>query len=186
MKKLYQMFKPLTLLLLIVILVLKERADFSIYSLLLLCAFIFSLIGDIFLMFNKPKFINGLIAFLIGHLFFTTSFVIESGKVLIVYLIPILISGLFLFNYFSKHVDVKLKKTVLVYIVIILIMLWSALNYYLVEPGMNSRLVFFGAVLFFISDLTLGINKFKKPFYLAEVIILGTYYTAQIMFYQSI
>ena len=75
----------------------------------------------------------------------------------------------------------KLKIPVLVYITVIAgmgITAFGRLESIQSTPAMIGAL---GATLFMISDGILGWNKFKKPFHLAEGIILLTYYSGQWM-----
>jgi uncharacterized membrane protein YhhN len=43
-----------------------------------------------------------------------------------------------------------------------------------------------GALLFLFSDSANAVNRFKKPFWLAQILILGTYFAAQLLFALSI
>lgn len=67
----------------------------------------------------------------------------------------------------------------MIYIIIIVIMSWMAMERLNYIPTVGTILAVMGAVLFMISDAVLALNKFRKPFISAELIILATYFTAQ-------
>ncbi len=60
-----------------------------------------------------------------------------------------------------------------------MVMGWMAIERLNSAPTLGTVLAAIGAILFMISDAVLALNKFKKSFFSAELIILTTYYTAQ-------
>ncbi len=72
-----------------------------------------------------------------------------------------------------------MKIPIIIYIIVIMIMVWMAIGRYHSLPTLGTSLAAIGAVLFMISDATLALNKFRKPFFSAELIVLATYFTAQ-------
>jgi uncharacterized membrane protein YhhN len=77
----------------------------------------------------------------------------------------------------------KLKLPVLVYSIVISLMLFSALST-LIQPDWRIYAAVFassGALLFFISDTTLALNKFVSPIPNARVITMVTYHLGQIL-----
>ncbi len=72
-----------------------------------------------------------------------------------------------------------MKIPIIFYVIIIMIMAWAALERYNSLPTLGITLAASGAVLFMISDAVLALNKFRRPFFSAELIILTTYFTAQ-------
>jgi len=67
----------------------------------------------------------------------------------------------------------------LIYMLVILIMAWRALEQQFQMPGQKSLLALMGALLFVVSDSALALNRFRRPFAAAQLVILSTYYTAQ-------
>ena len=63
---------------------------------------------------------------------------------------------------------------------------WMAIERFHHLPTLGTVLSMIGAVLFMISDAVLALNKFKKPFFSAEMIILSTYFTAQLLLALSV
>jgi uncharacterized membrane protein YhhN len=138
------------------------------------------MIGDIFLLFPEEKFIHGLISFLIAHVLYIlalSKYILGIKNILIV-LFVLSIYGLLVFNYLKDKLG-KYKIAVISYISIIIIMGTLSINYYLVDKSSESISFLYGSVLFIISDTTLAIDKFNKKFYLAQFVILTTYYLAQ-------
>ena len=73
----------------------------------------------------------------------------------------------------------ELKIPVFVYTGVIVTMVIFALNRIGSVNQSSFRLVYYGAIIFMISDLTLAINKFLTPIDYAGVYIMGTYILAQ-------
>ena len=176
-------FKPLTTLLIILIAILSEPSD---YKTAIVCGFIFSLFGDIFLMLEENKFIFGLVSFLIAHVIYIYAFINQANFILPIYLIiPFIIYGLIMYWYLYKSLN-ELKIPVFVYVSIILIMGVTAFNFYYSRQNNLSLLALTGSIFFIISDTTLAIDKFKKKMYPDEFILLSTYYLAQTLIALSI
>jgi len=178
--------KPLTTILIIALAIVQQSEGFDLYGYLILAGFIFSLIGDIFLMLPTDKFIQGLAAFLVAHIFYIIAFSSGFGPYFeIGYLIPAVIYAvIFLWVILPKTGSMKLP--VLIYALVLLVFMWQATGryYYLAET--SALYVFIGAVLFVISDSILAYARFVKNFRLSQLIILLTYWGAQICFALSI
>jgi len=173
-------FKPLTIFSIVVTAFYLSYNNFSYFNILIILGLIFSMIGDIFLLFPEEKFIHGLISFLIAHVLYIlalSKYILGIKNILIV-LFVLSIYGLLVFNYLKDKLG-KYKIAVISYISIIIIMGTLSINYYLVDKSSESISFLYGSVLFIISDTTLAIDKFNKKFYLAQFVILTTYYLAQ-------
>ena len=72
-----------------------------------------------------------------------------------------------------------MRIPVSIYIVVIANMGWLALERFNSTPTLGTFLAAMGALLFMISDGVLALNKFRKPFFSAELIVLSTYFIAQ-------
>jgi uncharacterized membrane protein YhhN len=75
---------------------------------------------------------------------------------------------------------------VLVYVLVLSLLAWVAINRHLTFADQASLLVMLGGLLFFVSDSALAVNRFRKKFWLAEILILSTYFAAQLCFALSI
>lgn len=170
--------KPLIMLSIIVFYYLQSQKSFEKQDILMLIAFTFSWLGDIFLMFSGELFFMlGLGSFMMTHLFYI--FVFSRNKTKANHLaricIPILSISIFLLIY--NHVEKGLLIPVLVYMLAISTMAITAS-----ERKTNTesfRFVFVGAILFVISDSFLAIEKFAYKIPASTILIMSTYVLAQ-------
>ena len=171
-------FKPLTLILIIFIALIFPAVELK-YKIFIVLGLFSSFLGDIFLIYPKQHFTKGLIAFLIGHICYIIAFTIPS-EIHFTYWIfsPILIAGIFYLRSILPYSG-KIKIPIIIYVNIIVIMGWLAIERVISYPTIGAFFAAVGAILFMISDATLALNKFRKPFNSAEKIILSTYFTAQ-------
>src|SRR5690606_1648863 len=175
--------KPSILIALILFFWTQSKALQKPIRLLTVLALVFSLLGDVLLMFDNLSasyFIMGLIAFLIAHIFYILLFLkyrdknrkpIWFGLLLIVYGI-----GMF---YGLKDGLGEMLVPVIFYMMVILVMVISAYWRTKTLGKWSYVLVFFGALFFMISDSLLAINKFHTALPLSNVSIMLTYALAQ-------
>lgn len=146
-------------------------------------ALLFSLAGDILLMFddqNPMFFLFGLIAFLIAHIMYIIVFLKHRNKskqpFLFITILLIYAVGLF---YLLKSGLGAMLLPVVFYMIVILTMATTAFLRKGNVPFQNYNLVFLGAVLFLVSDSLLSLNMFYKPIPFANILIMLTYGFAQ-------
>ncbi|NND31080.1 MAG: lysoplasmalogenase [Saprospiraceae bacterium] len=150
-------------------------------------ALIFSLIGDVVLIFSdlhSAVFIGGLASFLLAHIFYGITFgkQIDFSKIYVIQVIKpavlFLIFGL-VFFYFMHPFFASLLVPVAAYMMTILAM--ATLAYLRKEnvPRESFSWVLAGAILFIISDSILAINRFRSPLPYADVWVMTTYASAQ-------
>jgi len=150
----------------------------------------FSMLGDIFLMLPKERFIAGLVAFLLAHIFYIVGFgslppSIEPASLIIALFIILAIVQIYrrIASGLKASGNEKLKLPVLIYSIVISLMLYSALltltqsNW----PYTPSILVSIGALLFFLSDTFLAWNKFVKPLPYGRLRVIIMYHLGQIL-----
>ncbi|MBD3290252.1 hypothetical protein GF337_15710 [candidate division KSB1 bacterium] len=180
-------YKPVSSALLIVIALLSmilPQEHNQTYSIAILLGLMFSFGGDITLMQRTQKaFMVGLVLFLLSHIvyfitftFFNGFFVRNFASAFILTIMAILI-----FLYLRPGLG-NMKYPVLIYIIIISIMMLSALNtfesdYFTLK---KSLFITIGAGLFYVSDVILAVNKFRKPFRYNRV-SLAFYYSGQLL-----
>ncbi len=182
-QKLFFVAKPLTMLFIIAIPLLELREEYSVYAYLIMTGLIFSLLGDLYLLFPDKYFSNGLYSFLVAHILYIFAFNQNISEYCFGITFPILLFIFFVMKKLSPKLG-GMKYPVWIYIIVISIMLYSALN---MDKQMGAiTFVSIGAILFAISDTALAFNKFNKKFRLAEPIILSTYFIAQLLFALSI
>ncbi len=182
-QKLFYIAKPLTMLFIIALPLLEIREEYSVYAYLIMTGLIFSLLGDLYLLFPDKYFTNGLYSFLVAHILYIFAFNQNVSEYCLGLTFPILLFIFFVMKKLSPKLD-RMKYPVWVYIIVISIMLYSALNMDKQMGGIS--FISIGAILFTISDSVLAFNKFYKKFRLAEPIILSTYFIAQLLFAMSI
>ncbi|MDZ7369552.1 MAG: lysoplasmalogenase [candidate division KSB1 bacterium] len=185
-------FKPLSTVIVIstVLLSFLGETRFS-YSFLILIGLLFSLGGDIALMFpNKKLFLIGLISFLLAHIVYTIAFgSIGNFSELDIWTATALgLAGIVTYRLLRAGLG-ALKLPVIVYMVVISVMVNRAFSVW-ANPACSSLpagLISSGAVLFYLSDAILALNRFAKPlryerfslvpYYLGQFFIaLSTYY----------
>ena len=178
-------FKPLTMGLIISLAWERTVAAPSAYGYLILGGLCFSLLGDIFLMLPGNKIKPGLLAFLGAQVLYILAFSrgIESVDWKPLAIILAYSSVFFLFLYGGLG---RMRWPVLAYILVISAMAWLAVNRFLAWRDTGSLLSCGGALLFLFSDCLNGLKRFRKPFGLAEILILGTYFPAQLLLAISI
>lgn len=159
-------------------------------------ALFFCWAGDCLLMFTHLSewfFVLGLLAFLIGHLFYIFTFrqivwehesqMLPTQKVRLLF--PILLAGTGLMVVLYPVLG-NMKIPVLFYSIVLMLMV----AYALLRVGRTSRTsfvwVFIGALLFMISDSVLAVNKFYSAFAFANVVVMVTYISAQFMIVKGV
>ena len=177
-KRWFYIFKPLTTFLIFILIAAGSGFHLDRYARLIAAGMIFSLAGDVFLMLPKGRFIQGLVSFLIAHLFYMTAFFSQTEKTRLLYwpLLLLLIYGAVVFALLFRFLK-KYTRPVLLYMLVIIIMAWQAW-----EMALGSRIrvsAAAGALLFVFSDSILAWIRFRRPFHNVEAIKLGLYFTAQ-------
>lgn len=169
--------KPATLICFILLALLPGPADPA-YRQAIVAGLVLSMVGDICLMLRPARFLVGLVAFLLAHLFYIAAFSRLAGGLwwpaLIAAILPGLIMGRLLWPAAGR-----LRLPVLAYIAAITFMVAAAASAWHASPDGGRLALLAGAVLFLISDAVLGYARFRRRFAGAQVIILGTYYPAQ-------
>jgi len=155
-----------------------------------LLALLFSLSGDILLMFvgtSANFFIGGLIAFLLAHIMYILTFLKKRNKTInplpIIIILLIYATGIF---YIIKDGLGDMKIPVLLYLIVILTMVVMAALRKGKVSNKSYNLVFIGALFFMISDSVLSINKFYQSFASSGLIIMITYALAQYLIVMGI
>jgi len=183
---LYLVAKPLTTTLIIAVAVIAAAPVPAAYKTLVVAGLSFSLLGDIALMFPEKWFTAGLIAFLAAHVFYILAFKPGPGHHVSTGLfLPFVFYGLLMFFILAPGLG-KLKLPVLVYVAAITIMAGFAAGRFVDRGGLRPLLAFVGAVLFLVSDSVLAYDRFAKKIRVAQIIILGTYFPAQLLIALSV
>ncbi|MCC6226511.1 MAG: lysoplasmalogenase [Microthrixaceae bacterium] len=178
-------FKPLTMVVLIGTAVVLEPRSASTRSWFVV-ALVFSLFGDVFLMLADQKrwFVPGLVSFLVGHLAYMAGLVVEgldgvavgvgAGLMIVAAttIAPRLLRGV-------RGTDERLVAPVIVYVSAISAMVVCAV-------GSTNAMGAVGALLFYLSDLTIGWTRFVKAIPASRLVIIVTYHVAQLLLVGSL
>jgi len=178
--------KPLTMALIILLAIIPSVVTGELYQYLIIAGLLFSLLGDIFLMFPETRFIAGLVSFLIGHIFYIFAFSSGYGFGFDLWFVLLLIIfGVAIYSFLAANLG-KMKLPVALYILVILLMGSQAFHHWQLSQNKGGLLALAGALLFILSDSFLAINKFSSPFKTARFFTLTTYFTGQYLIALSV
>jgi uncharacterized membrane protein YhhN len=139
----------------------------------LLAALACSLLGDVFLMLPRDRFIAGLLAFFVAHLIYIAT-IPATAVWRLLWLAIVLAATIPISSRLLRAVaDARLRRAVAVYMLVLAAMTASAL-----ASGIASATV--GALFFLASDTLLGWNRFVGPVANARVAIMVTYHLGQL------
>ena len=131
-------------------------------------------------MLPTDRFLEGVIAFGIAHLCYIAAYVSEISALAWLPLIPLILVGiLYLFALSPALGDYKVP--VYFYTAVITFMIWMAWERWIQGNDSRTLAALIGAGLFALSDSVLIVERFKSPFRLARAVVLGTYFTAQLL-----
>lgn len=152
-------------------------------------AIVFCWIGDVLLMFDgETLFMGGLAAFLLGHIFYIFAYRqhrhVEgeglNGVQRFRFSFPVVLATTGLLTILFPHLG-GLKVPVTIYALTITAMMLQAIYRFGYTGSSSYWLIFFGALLFMISDSALAINKFMGGFPYAGLLVMTTYMGAQVL-----
>jgi uncharacterized membrane protein YhhN len=179
--------KPLPIALFVLIAATAQPPISPLYRSLILAGLLFSMVGDIFLAAGEARFVPGLVAFLIAHLFYTGAFLTQRGLGGPWWLAVVAIAyGVLMLALLWPFVPAALRAPVAIYMAAILVMVWLAAGWWTSDGGHNAGLAALGALSFVASDSTLAWDRFRRPFRLAPLAVMVTYYAAQALLALSV
>jgi uncharacterized membrane protein YhhN len=176
--------------LLFVITALLQPHSVPAYYHYLFIGLIFCLIGDVCLALPQEKaFMGGLVAFLVGHVFYIFSFLslIQISHWISTGLLIMFGMSAFIFFWLRPHLRSMLIP-VLLYILVITIMASGAWAVFWKSPFQISGRAFIlaGSFCFYFSDLFVARDKFIKEEYRNRLLGLPLYYAGQFLLAFSI
>jgi uncharacterized membrane protein YhhN len=178
--------KPICTLLVIAVAVLSwlTPAAETRYTAWILAGLVLSLGGDVALMFKSPRaFVAGLAAFLLAHVVYTSVFALYNGWQGPDWITAAVLLGTAVgaYAYLLPGLD-RMKIPVALYILVICVMVHRAVSTLFGDAFTEAQgwLIAIGAFLFWISDLILGVNRFRRPFRYHRI-SLGFYYSGQLL-----
>ncbi|WP_054026288.1 lysoplasmalogenase [Bacillus sp. FJAT-28004] len=183
---------PMALIITLVICSVPDGHDQAVYRKLILTGLLFSLLGDAFLLLpDDPWFVFGLGAFLTGHLFYVTAMVarwfkqqsgmswfsVLAGLIIVIY--SVLLGSRFYERISGDESLSGLWIPVVVYITVIGVMCFTAIM-------SRNTFAVVGAILFVASDSILAWNKFVADVPYSSLLIMSTYFSAQLLIASSV
>lgn len=164
-------------------------------SVLVVHGLIVASLGDYFLLLkkvNKSNFIKGILCFSLTHILYLAGLFLLLGISWYEFLVTSVLFGVVLFLKKKKRISIskmgKNKKYVMGYVLLVSLMVAksSALLLYCFENVLFSYMFFIGAVLFWISDLFIGIREFAFFKQKYQYIVSVFYFVGQLMIATSI
>jgi len=182
--ELHRLFKPLTMLVAIVLVagVMRRSPAGLRGATLLLLALAGSLAGDVLLMF-PGYFIPGLVSFLCAHLAYIALLRrglswFPSRRAL---LNALGVGALMYAVLWTCGLPAGLRGPVAAYVLVIALMAAQAIGRATMLRDQRAVWVAVGAGFFMLSDTLLALNKFVTPLPLSQLWVLSTYYLAQVL-----
>ena len=177
----YAIFKPITTLLIIALSIIIYKKQKTRYTILIITALLFALIGDI-LLIGEDYFVFGLAAFLLAHILFTIAFLsVKKFFTKPIYLAILLSIGGAYYYFLYPHLE-GYQIPVIIYLLTIVIMNWQALSLSRDQKQNNIQLLGVAALLFSFSDGVIAYDKFVEPLSYSSILILPTYWLAITIF----
>ncbi len=170
--------KPLTMLAIIGLVLSSGVGEMGFYRLSVIAGLLLSLIGDVFLMLRPSRFLAGLTAFLLAHIVYATAFVSRVEAVHPLALGLPALAGLAMFVLIRRGAG-RMALPVGIYILAIVGMVGTSLSAAIDQPDAGRMAAAAGALLFLLSDATIGVVRFHTRFHQGQAIILGSYYPGQ-------
>lgn len=160
---------------------LASGATRSPYGAAILAGLAFSWFGDMFLVGQSPEFFYaGLVAFLLGHLAYIAAFAIHgiSGRWFFAAALPVAIAATLVTIWLTPHIAPYLLVPVRTYTLVISLMVVMSLG---ARGAGGPGLIVAGAVLFYLSDLSVAALRLVETDWPTYVLGLPFYYAGQVL-----
>ena len=154
----------------------------STYGRVILAGLVLSWFGDAFLIGQSQQmFLLGLGAFLLAHVAYVTAFLSRGMRIRSVAaaVVPLLVIAIAVSVWLRPYVPTELEFPVRLYVTVISLMVISAIGTHSHKP---SILILAGAVLFFLSDLSVAALRLVQTDLPTYLLGLPLYYSAQVCF----
>jgi uncharacterized membrane protein YhhN len=179
----FYILKPLTTLLILILAVSSIPASLGDYSALVALGLLFSLAGDIFLMLPPEHFSRGILSFSVTHALYFLAFASVAGVEVIHPLTPLFaVLAVVLATVIWRGVRHSLRIPVLLYTILITAMSTQAAGAAIAQATTRVAIGAAAALLFFLSDAMLAIDRFRSPFIAARAVVLSSYWIGQWLF----
>ena len=163
-----------------VALAIRGGALASIYGRLILTGLALSWCGDMFLIgLSKTAFLAGLVAFLLAHVAYVAAFVRHGyeRRWIWVATVPVTAIAIGVFIWLEPYTPPDLLNPVRAYVAVISLMVMFAIG---TQGRGGSKLIVAGAIMFFLSDLSVASLRLVQTEYPTYIIGLPLYYAGQV------
>ena len=163
-----------------VALAIRGGALASIYGRLILTGLALSWCGDMFLIgLSKTAFLAGLVAFLLAHVAYVAAFVRHGyeRRWIWVATVPVTAIAIGVFVWLEPYTPADLLNPVRAYVAVISLMVIFAIG---TQGRGGSKLIVAGAIMFFLSDLSVASLRLVQTEYPTYIIGLPLYYAGQV------
>lgn len=152
------------------------------YGRAVVAALVLSWWGDVLLIPRSQKvFLAGILAFLSAHLAYAVAFVVRgvSPTWLVAAAVPLALVGVPIGRYFVTKAPERLKRAVVAYIAVLSSMVALALGAY----GRGGDVLLpVAAIAFYLSDISVALNRFVRPSIVHRAWGTPLYFGAQLLF----
>jgi uncharacterized membrane protein YhhN len=184
---LHYILKPLTTLLIAGIALAIPSPISDTYRWLVILGLLLSLAGDVFLMLPDDRlFLFGLASFLVAHLFFIGAYRTRGGFDFTWWLVLLYLAYTVVLIYLLWPTIGNMRIPVIIYGAVLMVMGWQAAEMWVRWSDLSALAAMLGAILFMLSDSTLALNKFRAPIRQSAIIIMSTYWAAQLLIAWSV
>jgi uncharacterized membrane protein YhhN len=98
----------------------------------------------------------------------------------------LILAGEGLLAYLRGGLRGRMRVAVRAYVVVMVFMVALAIGLAAVSPSTGTLAAAAGAFLLLVSDAVLAIDRFRRPFHLVHLAVLGTYYVGQLLIAVSV
>lgn len=154
------------------------------YGAWVLLALVLSLAGDVLLIFPRA-FLAGLVSFLLAHVAYIGAFhvLVPARAWPLQWATPVVAASVLAASWLWPHLG-SMRVPVLVYVTVITVMVWGAAGS--LAGGKGSALALAGAVLFYLSDLSVARDRFVARAFVNRAWGLPAYYLGQLLLALSV
>jgi len=141
-----------------------------------------SMSGDMFLVGQTQRhFLFGLVSFLLAHIAYITAFVLfgQQRKWTLLAAAPVVLAAVLVLAWLNPHVPAELGMPVRLYTAVISLMVITAIG---ARGAGASRLIVAGALMFFVSDLSVAMMRIVQTDLPTFILGLPLYYAGQLCF----
>jgi uncharacterized membrane protein YhhN len=141
---------------------------------------VLSMFGDLFLIgLSQRNFLLGLSSFLLAHIAYVTAFVIngQNRRWVFTAAVPIMVVTVLVLYWLMPHVAPHLAIPVRVYTTVISLMVITAFG---ARGAGASKLIVIGALMFFVSDLSVAMQRIVETEFPTIIWGLPLYYGGQL------